>query len=166
MQTGYSYETLIGWKSETHSHGPSIRSNRRTQVVWPDFLENRGLHSSLSEKSSFFLPAFEISRSCRTASEKKHFCSSMGTNGGSVAMDSVKDLWLLCHCSLLESTPIRKTMTIHRYCICLPSPFKFFFTINFNCSALNGILSQKFYLLQTYFPCIPCYAENLSTVQQ
>jgi hypothetical protein len=26
------------------------------------------LHSSLSEKSSFYLPAFEISRSCRTTS--------------------------------------------------------------------------------------------------
>ncbi len=31
-------------------------------------LRKTGLHESLSAKSSFYLPAFEISRSCRTAS--------------------------------------------------------------------------------------------------
>ncbi len=32
-------------------------------------IRKTGLHLSLSAKSSFYLPAFEISRSCRTASE-------------------------------------------------------------------------------------------------
>ncbi len=38
--------------------------------------------------------------------------------------------------------------------------------INFNCIPLNGFLSKKFYILQTFFLCILCKAENLSTLQQ
>jgi hypothetical protein len=38
--------------------------------------------------------------------------------------------------------------------------------INFNCIALNGFLSKNFYILQTFFLCIHCKAENLSTLQQ
>ena len=38
--------------------------------------------------------------------------------------------------------------------------------INFNCIALNGFLSKKFNILQTFFLCIHCNAENLSTLQQ
>jgi hypothetical protein len=38
--------------------------------------------------------------------------------------------------------------------------------INFNCIALNGSLSKKINILQTFFLCIHCKAENLSTLQQ
>ena len=38
--------------------------------------------------------------------------------------------------------------------------------IIFNCIALNGFLSKKFNILQTFFLCIHCNAENLSTLQQ
>ena len=38
--------------------------------------------------------------------------------------------------------------------------------IHFNCIALNGFLSKKFNILQTFFLCIHCNAENLSTLQQ
>jgi hypothetical protein len=37
-------------------------------------LRSIGLHLSLSAKSSFYLPAFEISRSCRTGSGALTFC--------------------------------------------------------------------------------------------
>jgi hypothetical protein len=37
---------------------------------------------------------------------------------------------------------------------------------NFNCIALNGFLSRKFNILQTFFLCIHCKTENLSTLQQ
>jgi hypothetical protein len=57
-----------------HSHDPSIRSHRGTKVVLTRFPANEssrrtGSQLSLSEKSSFCLPALQISRSCRTASE-------------------------------------------------------------------------------------------------
>jgi hypothetical protein len=38
--------------------------------------------------------------------------------------------------------------------------------INFNCIALHGFLSKKFKILQTFFLCIHCKAEKLSTLQQ
>jgi hypothetical protein len=38
--------------------------------------------------------------------------------------------------------------------------------VNFNCIALNGFLSKIFNILQTFFLCIHCKAENLSTLQQ
>jgi hypothetical protein len=39
--------------------------------------------------------------------------------------------------------------------------------INFNCIALNGFLSiKKFNILQTFFLCIHCKAQNLYTLQQ
>ncbi len=59
-----------------HSHhAPSIRSHiEGHKWCFPDFpanesLRRTGLHWSLSAKSSFYLPVFEISRSCRTASD-------------------------------------------------------------------------------------------------
>ena len=38
--------------------------------------------------------------------------------------------------------------------------------INFNCIELNGFLSKKFNILQTFFLWVHCKAENLSTLQQ
>ncbi len=57
-----------------HSHAPSIRSHRgkkwfdQISSQWESKNRRTDLHSSLSEKSSFYLPAFEFSRSCRSAS--------------------------------------------------------------------------------------------------
>jgi hypothetical protein len=63
---------LLDCQLRVRSHAPSIWSPRGTKVVWPDSQPMRVpgcLHWSIPSKSSFFLPAFEISRSCRTASE-------------------------------------------------------------------------------------------------
>ncbi len=37
--------------------------------------------------------------------------------------------------------------------------------INFKCIALNAFLSKKIYIFQTFFLCIHCKTENLSTLQ-
>ncbi len=62
----YSLPTRRYVMNGVRSHAPSIRSHRGTKVVWQDFQPMRvrrrtGLHSSISAKSSFYLPAFEIS---------------------------------------------------------------------------------------------------------
>ncbi len=52
-----------------HSHAPSIRSHSGfSRFPASESLGRTGLHLSLSKKSSSYLPAFEISLSCRTAS--------------------------------------------------------------------------------------------------
>jgi hypothetical protein len=55
-----------------HSHAPSIRSHRGHKWVdqGNESPRRTGLHLPLSAKSSFYLPVFDISRSCpcRTAS--------------------------------------------------------------------------------------------------
>jgi hypothetical protein len=56
--------------------GPIEHKSGLTRFPANESPRRTGLRSSLSAKSSFYLPAFEISRSCRTASE--HFCSSRG----------------------------------------------------------------------------------------
>ncbi len=65
------YTHTIVSSYRVHCHAPSIWSHRGTKVVWPDFQPMRvpeePVRSSLSTKSSFYLPAFEIPRSCRTA---------------------------------------------------------------------------------------------------
>jgi hypothetical protein len=38
--------------------------------------------------------------------------------------------------------------------------------IDFNCMAVNGFLSKSFNIFQTFFLCIHCETENLSTLQQ
>ncbi len=54
-----------------YSHDSSIRSHREksglTRFPANESPRRTCLHSYLSAKSSFYLPAFEISRSCRTA---------------------------------------------------------------------------------------------------
>ncbi len=55
-----------------HSHAPSIRPIEEPKWFFRfpanESLRKTGLHWSISAKSSFYLPAFEISRSCHTAS--------------------------------------------------------------------------------------------------
>jgi hypothetical protein len=48
-------------------------------------LKRTGLHSSLSAKSRFYLPAFEISRSCRTASSNTVYRGKARTGDGAGA---------------------------------------------------------------------------------
>jgi hypothetical protein len=65
---------LQGLKTRVHSQDSSIRYHWGTFWKWFDQIpahespRRTGLHWSISAKSSFYLPAFEISRSCRTAS--------------------------------------------------------------------------------------------------
>jgi hypothetical protein len=49
--------------------GPIEKISGLTRFSANESPRRTGLHSSLSAKSSFYLPAFEISRSCRTALE-------------------------------------------------------------------------------------------------
>jgi hypothetical protein len=52
------------------------------------------LHLSLSAKSSFYLPAFEISRQCRTASDSVLFCQF--TNGGQPTLLLLNYICVFC----------------------------------------------------------------------
>jgi hypothetical protein len=65
---------------------PLIEGNKWfDQIFHPNESPRRtGLHSSLSAKSNFYLPAFEISRSCRTAS---------GVLWGAADSDDSKKAW-------------------------------------------------------------------------
>ncbi len=66
-------EKVYTISNRVQSCAPSIRSHRGRKVVWPDFQPIRVPEEPVCinlfrKKSSFYLPAFEISRSCRTGS--------------------------------------------------------------------------------------------------
>jgi hypothetical protein len=95
-----------------HSHAPSIRpiEGHKWLTRFPanESPRRTGLHCSLSAKSSFYLPAFEISRSCRTASGA---CCCVDPSAGCGIRGNLHLGWRLLHLLIKNSKTKKKILS-------------------------------------------------------